>query len=239
MKKLLILLLLLGSQVLVARGSVEYTGGTPQLGISNTAPDLLTNWTWAAWVYPTNAAANVVVGRWTNSGSGRQFQLDLNAIRKIRVSVPYLVWGVLTGGTLLDLNKWQHIAATRSGNTWTVYLNGVSDGTVSNATAQESAGTFVLLNNASAFAIFIGRAAEVAGWDAVLTVGEISALAHGTPPNRVRASKIKYYWPFHTRNTGLTHYWPDLGGGGWTATASDLNSLISDHAPMSPPGGAN
>ena len=241
MKKLLILLLLLGSQVLVARGSVEYTGGIQQLSVSNAAPDLLTNWTWAVWIKPEVCGTCAIVGRWTDSGHGRQIQFDLDGggVRKVRVSIPFLAWGVVMGGTALANGTWYHVAVTRSGNTWTIYLNGVSDGTASNATAQESGGTFLLLNQ-NTFNVFQGKVAEMCGWDAVLTAGEISALAHGTPPNRIRATKIKYYWPFHTRNTvGVIHYWPDLGGGAWTATASGSDDLISDHAPVSPLGGAN
>ena len=247
MRKLVILLVvLLALPVSRGRSSVEYTGGIQGLAISTSAPDLLTNWTIAAWIYPTippnEAGGGAIYSRWTNSTTERQVHLSFTVAGKISVAVPWIAGDIVLGGTSFDADTWYHIVWTRSGNDWTIYVNGISDGTGSSAAVQESGCTFILCRDAATYdQIFTGRVAEVAGWPAVLSLGEIKALAHGTPPNRIRVGLLKsggYYWPLHTRDT-VDRFWPDLGGGGWNAESQGGNDVIANHAPMSPPGGAD
>ena len=247
MKKLLLLLALLALPFSV-RASVEYTTGIQALLVSSSAPDLLTNWTWAAWVYPASAGSGTraFVARWTDGGNGRMIRISTDADQRVVVALPYIDWGpVYTATGIAPEDTWTHVVATRSGDDWTIYINGVYSASATNVGVQEAGGAvFLLCNDPTAFSTFLGKVAELAGWDAVLTAGEISALAHGTPPNRIRATKIQYYWPLHTAGcvgpcASNPHVWPDLGGGGWNATATGQNDSISGHAPMSPPGGAD
>jgi len=248
MRKLWIALLLvmLAFPFQTARSSAEYPGGTGALLASSSAPDLLTNWTWSFWVNSTTPGADYIIERYTNAATEQFYVGVFSSLgNKIQSGIPMVVWGIVTGGTPLTPGVWYHVVVTRSGNDWTIWMDGVIDGGPSaNATAQESGGVLRLMNSHTGLTILVGKLAEVAGWDAVLTAGEISALAHGTPPNRIRATKIQYYWPLHTAGcvgpcATNPHVWPDLGGGGWNATATGLTDLISNHAPMSPPGGAN
>ena len=239
MRKLWVVLLFvtLAFPFQTARSSAEYLGGTDSLIISSSAPDLLTNWTFSFWVYRTVAGANYVMCKSVYMGV---FVANGNTVQ---AGIYQVVWGIVGGSTALTDDTWYHVVVTRSGNDWTIWLNGTIEGGPStNATASGAGENFFLMNSPNALTILVGRLAEVAGWDAVLTPGEISALAHGTPPNRIRATKIKYYWPFHLYKLTTspdTHIWADLGGGGWNASASGVTDLISNHAPMSPPGGAN
>ena len=245
MKKLIILLaILLTVPISTARSSVEHGGGLRWLAVSSSAPDLLTNWTIAFWIYPTADPATWVPGFYLRSATGaRQVYIHVTNAGVLGVDVPYVKGDIVVGTTVIStLNVWYHVAVTRSGNDWTIWLNGVIDGgPTTDNTAQQSGGTFYLCGIQSC-CIFIGRLAELAGWPAVLTTGEIKALAHGTPPNRIRVGLLKsggFYWPLHTRNATPPHIWADLGGGSWNATANAADDTIAGHAPMSPPGGAD
>ena len=241
MRKLLITfsIILLAFSVWLFPATQNTTGTVGTATASGSATDLTSNWTISTWVYPTTVPG---FQSWfsrgaANMASGRQIQLLDNGAGKVRVNIPYIAV-ILDGGTPLTVNTWHSVIVTRSGNTWTIYLNGTSDGSTSNATAQESGGPVVIGNQPSlnAFTVFQGRIAEIAGWSAVLSSDEIKALAHGTPPNRIRRISLAYYWPLHTKNAG--NVWAELSGGGWNAT--DVSALnIANHAPMSPPGGAN
>lgn len=239
--KRLLLALVLFTLPGVARPSAEYTGGVDGIVLNSASPDTLTNFTWSMWIYqPTGGTGErYLVARWTDGSNNRQFYVGVfNSIGNVlQAGIPFLSWGIVTGGTAITADTWHHVAVTRSGNNWTIWLDGAIDGGPStDATAAESGGTFALMNSITAFNIWIGKLAEVAAWNAVLSTAEIQSLAKGTPPNRVRASFLHYYWPLHTRND-VSHVWPDLGGGGWNSTPS-VNDAISDHAPMSPPAGA-
>ena len=43
------------------------------------------------------------------------------------------VFNIISGSTALSLGRWYHLTATRSGNTFTLYVNGILDGTTINA----------------------------------------------------------------------------------------------------------
>ena len=241
MKKLLLCVLLLFPVSLYP--SAKNTSGTiGGITVSTSVPDMTSNWTVTAWLYPTvSPGYNVWYSRYTNSSSGRQLFLSgLGATGVVRVEIPF-VKQVLVGTTPLTANQWWHVAVTRSGNTWTVYVNGNSDGSVVDATAQESAGLVAIRagSNLGPFTIFQGRVAESAGWTAVLSTGEISALAHGTPPNRIRASKLAFYLPLHGKVSG-THIWANLRGDALNGDDTPSACLSEpNHAPVGPPGGAN
>ena len=55
-------------------------------------------------------------------------------------------WGVnITYDNPLIANAWQHIAVCRSGNTWTVYINGIANGSATaSGSVQASAQTLTI-----------------------------------------------------------------------------------------------
>ena len=91
------------------------------------------NFSIEAWVYPTALNSNQgVFSKWGSNGS-KTLKLTLNNSGKVvlqaskdgstgsQISV--------TSSAACALNTWTHIAATRSGNVYTVYVSGSSSGT--------------------------------------------------------------------------------------------------------------
>ena len=96
------------------------------------------------WIYPTSFANEaMIMGQW----SGDVGSTTLNwALMFSSGSTGYLrlitssngssvLFDLSTSTFALTLNMWQHIAAVRSGSTFTIYVNGVSRATTTNASA--------------------------------------------------------------------------------------------------------
>jgi len=132
---------------------------------------------------------------------------------------------ITSTGTPGTSTAWQHLAAVRSGNTVTQYVNGVADGTFTNA-------AFGGVNVAASMYLgmrsdndpdrrFGGSMAEWAKWDRALAVGERAALVAGFSPRM-----MPYNLKWHTRMLGG---WDEWYGG---LTVTNNNSTLADHPPM-------
>lgn len=97
------------------------------------------DWTIEGFVYVTTLGASSLI---TQKASGTGFypwQLFYNAagnliFRGFDNGTPTLLF-TITSGTAMTTGAWYHWAITRSGSTFTLWLNGVSQGTASSATA--------------------------------------------------------------------------------------------------------
>ena len=79
------------------------------------------------FVYPTTASQSAgLFDKRANGGSFSQFpQIALdNGVIRAYVSYTGSAWAVDITGPTLSINVWTHIAFVRSGNTWTLYING-------------------------------------------------------------------------------------------------------------------
>lgn len=114
---------------------------------SNAAFDV-SAWTVEGWFYMTVDSvytapfANRYPG---NSTAGQWFvaRADTNNT-PLYADIPWVAGAVVTGGTNLADSTWYHVALTKSGNTYTIYLNGASDGSASNASAPTNSGPMTL-----------------------------------------------------------------------------------------------
>jgi hypothetical protein len=97
-----------------------------------------------AWIYPTSFANEaMVMGQWSGDtgGTGLNWALMFSSgstgyLRLITSSNGSSVLFDLSTSTFaLSLNTWQHIAAVRNGTTFTIYVNGVSRATTTNASS--------------------------------------------------------------------------------------------------------
>jgi hypothetical protein len=117
-------------------GSVLLNGSTQYLNTTSAIIPASTDFTVECWVYPTSfAAINEVFSQYTASTTGR---LDFSITAT--TGLPTLFIGdtvnlQISSSVALVLNTWAHLAVTRSGNSYTVYVNGVSAATGTATTA--------------------------------------------------------------------------------------------------------
>ena len=155
-------------------GSIAFDGAGDYL-ISKASPIWLFSgdWTMEAWIYPTNVTGVHVIfetrNRTTNASpclytSGTNLVVDTGTA------------AVVSAGTI-TINTWQHVAATRSGNSWRIFINGTQVGsTTTNTTAYTTA-----------YGCCIGSSfynEDYAGYidDARITQGYARYTANFTPP---------------------------------------------------------
>jgi hypothetical protein len=135
--------------------STTSVGGSGFFGVgnyfslaNNTALTMgASDFTMEAWAYPTAFGAYdlpLVVHRPIVSANGIVWGLALTT------GVPFLLagdsntsaWNItLTGSTAATLNAWNHVALTRNGSTWTLWLNGASVASGSASFTMEDTGT--------------------------------------------------------------------------------------------------
>ena len=95
------------------------------------------------WIYPTRISGTQenIMTRGTSGYSG-----FIMSVTNFLDTVNGSSWGVnITYDNPLIANVWQHIAVCRSGNTWTVYINGIANGSATaSGSVQASAQTLTI-----------------------------------------------------------------------------------------------
>lgn len=117
-------------------GSLSLPAGTARMVIPFAdVPSVLSgDFTIEAWVYPTDITGyRVVLAQWQQTTGGGGFSLAINAGK------PYFAFGafnenagLVVGANNIIANQWQHMAVTRSGDVFRLYVDGVE---VANATS--------------------------------------------------------------------------------------------------------
>jgi hypothetical protein len=96
------------------------------------------NFTIEAWYYPTVTSPNAgLFGKRANSSVYGPFVVEFasSLAPTFYFSTTGSSWNSITSSVSCLANSWNHIAATRSGSTFTIWVNGVSGGTASTASA--------------------------------------------------------------------------------------------------------
>jgi hypothetical protein len=121
--------------VLGGSGYFDGSGDNLRAG-NNSAFDFGTgSFTLEAWVYPTAATPNaygVVLAQEQSSGTaawGVSLALSPSNVPTFFASASSGSYAVQISGSSAPMNAWTHLAAVRNGNTFTLYVNGVSAAT--------------------------------------------------------------------------------------------------------------
>ena len=136
----------------ITDGAVYFDGTNDNLTIpAHSDLDLSSgNFTVEGFVYPTRIQEQAFVNNWNTQSTG-QFQVQMSSSGFLQASwAPYStsVYAV-TGSTAMTANRWYHFAYTRSGSTFELFLDGISQGTQTSSNNASVNSDFILGENGS------------------------------------------------------------------------------------------
>ena len=191
------------------------------------------DFTFEAWVRQTAfQGENQILSQYISGGAGR-FILALNN-QQLGLFIAN-TGGWLYTANLVPLNVWTHVAATREGSTWRLYVNGVLAATRTNGDSSILSNYGIVIGGISSGNYgFRGQIAEVRAWNraraqADLT-SDMSQRLSGSEPG------LCYYWPL---NDGFGATVLDLGQGAAQANGTMVSGVAwatTDTLPFLIPG---
>lgn len=119
-------------------GSVEFDGTGDYLGLASSVEFTQTgDFTMECWFYSTSTSGvNVIIDGRGGSSSKLGPVLYTNGTNLVFDNGAGAV--VTATGVITANSGWNHIVGTRSGNTWTLYLNGISQGSATDTSTYSS-----------------------------------------------------------------------------------------------------
>ena len=148
--------------------------------------------------------------------------------------------------TTVSADTWYHLAVTRSGNTWKLFLNGTAEDTITNSTSIVDGGADGLVVGALAGGISGGPYHYMDGYidDVRVTVGHARYTSNFTPPTTAHltsAGDVNKHIVVNSDADGvaigtgginqarIAKAWAEFDGSGVTLNASYNVSSITDH----------
>ncbi|MDP6771179.1 MAG: LamG domain-containing protein, partial [Anaerolineales bacterium] len=125
----------------------------------------------------------------------------------------------LSSNTTLSTGAWYHIAATRSGNTLTIYVNGVADATATYSGTPYTSTDPLTIGYATHHSAGPVKLDEVAVWDKGLSAAEIATLYNSGGGLDASSNSGNY-----NSANNLKGYWKMDGGSGTSLADSSSNS---------------
>lgn len=184
--------------------------------------------TMSLWFNTTDATARtrVLAGWGSVAGGTPQFVMYLNSAHKLEQSPGSGAYLITSPSTVND-GKWHHAALTYTGNTLSMYLDGILIGTQISGALTTDQTVFGIGGLASATSVnFIGSIDEVALFNRALTSEEVRLVASRRPYSIYTSDVIDLTYVSSWNSLS----WTGTGfatGDGETATASATSNLIA------------
>lgn len=162
-------------------GSLEFDGSSDYLTAPSSPVWIMSgDWTMECWIYPTRVTGVQVILDTRNNTTNAGPVLYLNGSSLV---IDNGIGSKITAGTI-STNSWQHVSATRSGNSWRLFVNGTQVGSTTSITTSYS----------SAYGFCVGKSSygeHYAGYidDIRITRGVARYTANFTPPTAAFPNK--------------------------------------------------
>ena len=168
----------------------------------------------------------------------------INSTGKIRLQARSGTTGpddTIDNDTVIEVGKWYHIVAVRSGTTGKIYVNGALNSTTAAnfgvSLGSGSAGVTTGFRDLAG-ANETGRNKELAIWDAALSDADVYLLYNYGLPNNLaladsydtdRTANLKLWWRMGDNNNGALTTVADQTGNGYTGTIIGGAEFVVDH----------
>lgn len=132
--------LYVASPIQFGTNALEFNGSSNYVELTNRINIGTSDFTIEAWVYPQTTTAGMVFAQDVCGDNEQQFRLyttnskvSFDMSDAASLGAPYSFQLPSTANSV-PLNTWTHVAVSRSGNNYTLYINGVSNATYSTGT---------------------------------------------------------------------------------------------------------
>jgi len=150
---------------------------------------------------------------------GGEYIVSLNSDNKVAFHREVSPWALTSSGTISE-NTWTHVATVYDGTNITIYINGISSGTLASGNVTGSYNTFYI-GNTGGGSYFTGSMDEVRIWDDARTQAEIKANMYAELTGSEN-NLVAYY----NMNAGSGTSLADNSSNSYTGTLTNMDGMV-------------